>query len=69
MSSTILASQLTVGTVVLDGGRRIKITRIHAGVPKGKVCVSYRTSSGYGMVELDDTERLNVAVLKPRTAS
>jgi hypothetical protein len=38
-------------------------------VPKGKVCVSYRTSSGYGMVELDDTERLNVAVLKPRTAS
>ena len=59
--STILASQLAPGTVVIDGDRRVEITRIHRGAPTGKVCVSYRSPTGYGMTTLPDTERLTLA--------
>lgn len=61
--STVLASQLAPGTVVLDGDRRVEITRVHRGAPKGKVLVSYRSPTGYGMATLDDTERLPLAPL------
>lgn len=59
--STLLASQLTPGTVVLDGDRRVEITRVHRGAPKGKVLVSYSSPTGHGMTTLDDTERLSLA--------
>ena len=59
--STLLASQVAPGTVVLDGEHRVEITRVHRGAPKGKVLVSYRSPTGYGMTTLDDTERLTLA--------
>ena len=58
--TTVLAGLVEPGTVVLDGGRRVTITRRHQS-RKGKALLSYRHEGGAGMVELDDTERLTLA--------
>lgn len=64
--TTLLASQLTPHTRVVDGDRTVEILRLHRGAGKGKVCVSYRSPTGVGMCELDDTERLTLASEAPR---